>query len=276
MNIRNLVLLIVLGALPAVAAPTVKPPSDLLDRGYREMYNMQFDEAHRTFEEYQRLNPEDALGPVSDAAAYLFGEFDRLHILQSEFFTHDQHFMTDHKLLPDPEVRRKFDAALAASRALASRKPGDDNATFASILVNGLHSDYLALIDKRYGASFQEMKAGREMAERLLARNPNYCDAWIAVGVENYMLSVKPAPMRFLLRLGGGQTDRKTGLEKLRVTAAKGRYLAPFARLLLAVAAMRDSNSAEAHNLLSGLAAEFPSNPLYTQELGRLNSGGTR
>jgi hypothetical protein len=276
MNIRNLVFFTVIGALSAVAAPKVEGTDSLLDRGYREMYNMQFDEAHRTFEEYQRLNPDDALGPVSDAAAYLFGEFDRLHILQSEFFTHDQHFMTDHKLQPDPEVRRKFDAALAASRTLASRKPGDDNATFASILVNGLHSDYLALIDKRYSASFQEMKAGREMAESLLSRNPNYCDAWIAVGVENYMLSVKPAPMRFLLRLSGGQTDRKTGLEKLRVTAAKGRYLAPFARLLLAVAAMRDNNSAEAHSLLSGLAAEFPSNPLYSQELTRLNSGGTR
>ena len=33
-----------------------------------------------------------------------FSEFDRLHILQSEFFTHDQHFITDHKLAPDPDV----------------------------------------------------------------------------------------------------------------------------------------------------------------------------
>ena len=109
------------------------------------------------------------------------------------------------------------------------------------------------------------------MAETLLARNPNYCDAWIAVGVENYMLSAKPAPVRFLLRLGGGQTDKKTGLAKLRLTAAKGRYLAPFARLLLAVAALRDKDTTTAHNLLAGLAAEFPQNPLYAQELARVD-----
>ena len=193
MTIRNFLLIAGLSAVSAFAEPTV----NLLDRGYREMYNMQFAEAHRTFEEYQRLHPTDAMGPVSDAAAYLFGEFDRLHILQTEFFTHDQHFVTDHKLQPDPEVRRKFEAALNASRQLTKNAPADDNATFASILVNGLHSDYLALIDKRYSASFQEMKAGRAMAESLLARNPSYSDAWIAVGVENYMLSVKPAPMRF-------------------------------------------------------------------------------
>ncbi|MCU1232131.1 MAG: hypothetical protein JWP63_98 [Candidatus Solibacter sp.] len=272
MTIRQIIFVAALGAAPVAAAPSANPAVPLLDQGYRQMYNRQFAEAHRTFEEYQRLHPDDALGPVSDAAAYLFSEFDRLHILQSEFFTHDQHFMTDHKLQPDPEVRRKFEAALDAGRAIARRTPGDDNAAFASILISGLHSDYLALIDKRYGASLQEMKAGRQMAERLLARNPNYCDAWIAVGVENYMLSIKPAPVRFLLRLGGGKTDRAVGLEKLRVTAAKGRYLAPFARLLLAVAAIRENDRTTAHSLLSALAAEFPQNPLYTQELTRLDN----
>ncbi len=271
MIFKNLILAATLGVVPGVSHAAVS----LLDQGYSQMYNMQFAEAHRTFEEYQRLNPTDAMGPVSDAAAYLFSEFDRLHILQTEFFTHDQHFVTDHKLQPDPEIRRKFEAALDAGRTLARQTPGDDNATFASILVNGLHSNYLALIDKRYGASFQEMKAGRAMAENLLARNPSYTDAWIAVGVENYMLSVKPAPVRFLLRLSGGQTNRETGLQKLRVTAAKGRYLAPFARLLLAVAAMRDNDQATARNLLAALAAEFPQNPLYAQELARLGTAGT-
>ena len=52
-----------------------------IDQGYRQMYNLQFDAAHRTFGEWQRQHPADPLGPVSDAAAYLFAEFDRLHIL---------------------------------------------------------------------------------------------------------------------------------------------------------------------------------------------------
>jgi hypothetical protein len=87
------------------------------------------------------------------------------------------------------------------------------------------------------------------------------------------MLSVKPAPVRFLLRLGGGKTDRAVGLEKLRITAERGHYLAPFARMLLAVAAMRDGDHAGAQKLLAGLTAQFPSNPLYAQELARLQSG---
>src|SRR5262245_56069451 len=66
---------------------TLRADSTQLDLGYRQMYNLQFDDAHRTFQEWDRQHPEDPMGPVSQAAAYLFAEFDRLKILQSEFFS---------------------------------------------------------------------------------------------------------------------------------------------------------------------------------------------
>lgn len=241
-----------------------------IEQGFRQMYNLQFAEAHQSFQEWARRHPADPLGPASDAAAYLFSEFDRLHILQSEFFTQDQHFITDHKLTPDPALKRQFEASLASARSLASRAPDDPNAMFASLLAIGLHSDYLALIEKRYGASFQDMKAARALADKLLARDPQCYDAWIASGVENYMLSVKAAPVRWLLRLAGGETDRATGIQRLRMTAAHGHYLAPFASLLLAVAALRDRDTAQARGILDNLARAYPENPLYRQELARL------
>lgn len=247
-----------------------------LEAGYRQMYNLQFAQAHETFQDWQRRHSDDPLAAASDAAQYLFAEFDRLHILQSEFFTHDQHFVTDHKLAPDLGVKQRFQGALAASRELARRDPGNPRSEFAALLCDGLESDYTALIEKRYAASFGQMKAGRLRAEKLLAANPNYYDAWLAVGVENYMLSIKPAPVRWLLRLGGGQTDRSVGLEKLRLTAEKGHYLAPFARLLLAVAALRDRNSAQARGLLEALCNDFPQNPLYALELTRLGGPSGR
>jgi hypothetical protein len=265
MPTRILILACSLCALAAAA--TAETPLEL---GYRQMYDLQFADAHRTFQGWQNTHPDDPMGPASDAAAYLFGEFDRLHILQSEFFTHEQHFMTDHKLAPDAAVKLKLDTALDAARGLAARAPQDSNCQFATILANGLRSDYLALIDKRYAASFQEMKASRVLAERLLAAHPDMYDAWIAVGVENYMLSVKPLPLRWLLRLAGGETDRALGIEKLKLASEKGHYLAPFAKLLLAVAALRDHNTEGARALLDGLVREYPHNPLYTEELARL------
>jgi hypothetical protein len=84
-------------------------------------------------------------------------------------------------------------------------------------------------------------------------------------------LSLKSAPVRWLLRIGGAQTDREEGLRNLQITSDRGRLLRPFARLLLAVAALRDNQRDKARELLGGLAREFPQNQLYALELARLH-----
>src|ERR1700676_191044 len=77
----------------ALAAPSFCHGAGLsLDFGYRQMYNLEFQAAHETFHNWERQNPADPWGPASDAAAYLFFEFDRLHILQSDFFSDDSNF----------------------------------------------------------------------------------------------------------------------------------------------------------------------------------------
>ena len=238
------------------------------------MYNLQFEEAHRTFSAWEQLHPDDPLGPTSDAAAYLFSELDRLGVLQAELFVDDEMFRQRMKLAPDPATKQAFDKALRKSEQVAegvlARSPQDENALLAKIMNLGLRSDYLALIEKRYLASLAYMKSAGILAQKLLAINPSYYDAYLAVGVENYILSLKPAPVRWLLRMYGAQTDKDLGIEKLRLTAEKGHYLLPFARLLLAVAALRDKNRNQARDLLAGLAREFPHNRLYQRELERL------
>ena len=246
-----------------------------LDLGFRQMYNLQFEEAHRTFKGWEQLHPDDPLGPASDAAAYLFSELDRLGVLQLELFLDDQKFKQSKKLAPDPVTRRAFDASVTLSEQIADRvlerSPGDGNALFAKVMDLGLRSDYLALIDKRYLASVREMKSAGLLAQSLLARDPTCYDAYLAIGVENYILGLKPAPLRWALRMYGAETDKDQGLQKLRLTAEKGHYLQPFARLLLAVAALRDKNSNEAKELLAGLVQQFPNNSLYQRELERLH-----
>jgi hypothetical protein len=251
------------------------PLSDTgLDLGYRQMYNLEFRAAHNTFNEWKKYHPDDPLGPVSHAAAYLFAEFDRLNILQSELFVSNERFLARQKPQPDPNVKKAFEAELAhaaelVGRALA-RSPRDPNALFAKLLCIGLRSDYEGLIEKHYLASLDQMKAARNMAEELIAMDASYYDAYLAIGVENYMLSLKPMPVRWLLRLGGARTDKNEGLRKLQLTAEKGHYLRPFARLLLAVAALRDRKPAQARDILQELAYEFPRNQLYRSELSRL------
>jgi hypothetical protein len=270
-----LVRISLLWVLPiALFTARVDASPTLLDDGYRAMYDLDFNSAHRLFRAYEATNPQDPIGPVSDAAAYLFAEFDRLNILQSELFVEDSRYSRIESLAADPAVKLAFEDALGRSRHLASailrRSPDDPNALLATVLRLGLHADYLALVERRSFAALSEMKQGRSTAERLLTRHPECYDAYLAVGAENYLLSLQPAPVRWLLRAGGAQTDKETGLTMLRLTAEQGRYLLPYARLLLALAALRDKDQESAKRTLAWLAAEFPQNRLYREELAKL------
>jgi hypothetical protein len=251
--------------------------NETLDAGYRDMYNLDFAAAHQTFQRWQQLHPEDPIGFASDAAAYLFSEFDRLHVLEAELFTDNKKFEARKKLKADPAVRGAFDANLAKVDQLTanilSHTPGNGDALFAQVLANGLRGDYAAMIDKRNTAGLNYMKTARALAETLLQQQPQYYDAYLAIGVENYLLGNNVAPVRWFLHLTGAETDKQEGIERLKLTAAKGHYLAPFARLLLAVSAIRDKDTDTARQLLSGLAQEFPNNQLYARELERLSDG---
>ena len=249
-------------------------PQPDLDRGFRQMYNLDFSGAHNTFHGYQSARPDDPLGFVADAAAYLFAEFNRLQILESDLFTDDRKFDDRSTQTPDPAVKAAFQGELAKSDELVSKilsaSPDNANALFSRVLANGLRGDYTALIEKRNLASLSYMKTSRITAQKLLEVDPACYDAFLAVGVENYLLGATPAPVRWVLRLTGSQTDKDKGIQRLRLAAEKGYYLAPFARLLLAVAALRDKDKDTARTLLAGLATEFPHNQLYSRELARI------
>jgi len=239
------------------------------------MYNLDFGAAHQVFRAWQASHPEDPLGFVSDAACYLFSEFDRLHVLQSELFTNDRRFEERSKLPPDPAAKAAFNESLAKADQMVAQilahSPQDRNALFSQILASGLRGDYAALIEKRNLASLGYMKNSRRIAEQLVAIDPSCYDAYLAVGVENYLLGLNSLPVRWILRLSGAQTDKTEGVEHLRMTAEKGRYLGPFARLLLAVAALRDNDRASARALLAGLSQAFPRNHLYSEELAKIS-----
>ncbi|MGA2962164.1 MAG: hypothetical protein ABSD96_10870 [Candidatus Korobacteraceae bacterium] len=239
------------------------------------MYNLDFGAAHNVFRAWQTSHPQDPLGFVSDAASYLFSEFDRLHVLQTALFTNDRRFEERSKLPPDPAARAAFNESLSKADQLVAQilaqSPQDHNAMLSQVLANGLRGDYAALIEKRDLASLGYMKNSRQIAERLVAVDPTCYDAYLAVGVENYLLSQNPAPVRWILRLSGAQTDKAEGINHLRMAAEKGHYLGPFARLLLAVAALRDKDRATARALLAGLSQEFPGNHLYSEELAKIS-----
>jgi len=262
--------------MPALAADVVTArPS--LDTGFKLLYSLDFDRAHDFFSAWQREHPEDPMGHVCEAAGVLFSEFNRLGILEAQFYANDKVFEARKKLSPDPAARDRFNAALERAekmaRAQVAKNPKDRDSLFALTLATGLRADYTALIEKHNLASLHYTKESTAWAQQLLAVDPQCYDAHLATGISRYIIGSMAAPVRWILRLGGVSGDKKAGIEELRLTADRGQYLAPFARILLAIAYVREKDNGHAREVLASLRDEFPSNPLFAREIARLDSG---
>jgi len=266
-------LLCLVEAAPGADLPATAPS---LDRGFQLLYDLDFDRAHQVFVAWQQQNPDNPMGKASEAAGLLFSEFNRLGVLEAQFYEDDRAFQSRKKFTPDPSVRARFDAVLDQTEAGATSRlakdPKDRDALFAMTLASGLRADYAALVEKRNLASLHYTKQATNWSQQLLAVDPSCYDAHLATGISQYIVGSMAAPVRWLMRLGGVSGDKKVGISELQLTAQRGRYLAPFARILLAIAYVRDEDKARAREILVSLRTDFPQNPLFTLEIARLDA----
>jgi hypothetical protein len=253
-------------------------PADVspLEHGFSGLYNLDFAGAQKDFTNWQQLHPDDPVGPVSEAAGCLFSEFNRLGVLEAQFYENDDVFAGRPKLTPDPALRHQFLDAIgraeSLSRARLAKDPEDRDALFALTLASGLQADYAALIEKRNLASLHFTKEASASAQQLLAVCHDCYDALLATGFSKYLIGSMAAPVRWILRLGGLPADKQGGIADLETTAEHGHYLAPFARILLAIAYVREKDKAHALQLLTDLGREFPGNTLFPREIAHLQS----
>jgi len=260
------------------AAKDIPRPSavSLLDQGYSGLYNLDFVDAQKDFSLWQQQHPDNPLGSVSEAAGFLFSEFNRLGVLEAQFYEKDSAFLDRSRLTADPAVRTQFQDAISRSENLAharlAKDANDRDALFALTLSSGLQADYAALIEKRNLESLHLAKQASAFGQRLLSVCHNCYDALLATGFTKYVTGSMSVPVRWLLRLGGIPADKQGGIEDLQMTAARGHYLAPFARILLAIAYVRQKDTPRALELLTQLRSEFPSNPLFGREISRLQN----
>ena len=246
-----------------------------LDRGFHYLYNLQFDDAQAQFYGWEQRFRDDPVGPAAESAAYLFQEFDRLGVLELQFFTRSGSLGPQKKLEPDPKTRSRFFDAVERATQKANQRlavnPRDVDAMFAMTLANGQTADYQALIEKHTLASLQSAKRANTWAGMLLAVDPHYYDAYVASGSEKYIIGSLVAPARWMLKLDGVNGDKEEGMRQVTLAAQNGRYLRPLARILLAIAYLREHKDADARVLLVQLRTDFPANTVFQKVLTQLD-----
>jgi hypothetical protein len=258
---------------PAIDTPRVEadPVPGMLDTGFHQLYELNFQGAREQFLAYQKLRQDDPLGKAAEAASYLYEEFNAKGVFTSEFFLNDAKFLGGADGSPAQNRNEAFLTTNERARTMAKEQlqsnPSDAHALLVLTITDGMEADYDALIVKKQMAGLGLTRQAESEATKLLALDPSAEDAYLALGAGNYVIGSLPSYKRAFLWFGGIHGDRLRGMDEMQRTADHGHYLQPFAKILLALAYEREHQMDRARVLLAELASEFPANPLYAREL---------
>lgn len=259
--------------LTAGVATVHAAPAPSARSAFRLLYGARFAEARSQFIDLERTAPQDPLNYDWVAASYLFEEFYRDGVLTSRFFLNDNKFLNGVAKGPDKDYRTRFYRPVNAARELAGKRlaknPKDPDALLALTVAAGMQADYASLIERQQLKSLRFIREAQGYARRLLAVDPAAADADLALGSANYIIGSLPAPKRIFAWVYGIAGNKQLGIQQVGIAARQGGYLRPFAKILLALIDLREGQDAAARTQLTDLAAEFPENPLFAQELAQ-------
>jgi hypothetical protein len=278
-RIYSAVALLLLASAASLARPDeiAKTPAFTnvpeLASGFQALYVQNFTGAREKFAGWEAQHPDEPFGQVAVAASYLFEELYRQGVLSSDFFLNEKRFLNGIEGKPDAARMKSFQEAIQLARKLAGQRLGKDardpEGLFALALSAGMESNADMILKKEHLEALKRLKEASAHAKELLAQQPDTNDAYVALGTANYIIGSLSGGKRFLLRFGGIHGDKKLGMEQLGNTIEKGRYLRPYAKILLALAARREKQNPLAQKLLRELKEEFPESPLYAAEYAK-------
>jgi len=256
------------GTVAAVPSPT------LIDQALQRMYNCDFVGAHVIVDEQIRREPDNPLGYAMRAAACLYQEYDRLGVLESQFFSDDDKVTDRKKFKPDPAMRARLYAATGEARRRAqarlARNSSDRDAMLAMCMTAGLETDYTLLVEKSYLHGYSLSKESQFYARKLLTLDPPVLDAYLTLGSVEYVVSKLNWFFRMFVHFEQIEGSKEKSIANLQKVISGGRYYAPMAKILLALICLREHRDEQALAILQELNHEFPENRLMRTEVARV------
>src|SRR6202453_4548504 len=267
-------------ARPQPYRPAAPPDPVNLTPPVREafdhFYNLDYEGALSRFEAVQRANPQSAIAIGNILLTLVFRELYRQDLLDTTYYAHDS-FLTSKRSVPVPQpIRDRIDSLTNSAVTLADQQikanPNDANAYFARGYARGMHAAFITLVDHSYVAAARQGYASRNDSEATLKIDPDYADAKMAMGIQQFAVASLPRLVRMLVGIAGVGGNKEKGLDLLRESAAHGIVTPIESRTALSLFLRHDGRYAEAIVVQKGLADQYPHDYLFRLEVANLTN----
>ncbi len=240
----------------------------------QRFYDMDYDDALRRYEAIMQAHPDDPMAVDYVQKTLIIRELYHQDLMDTTYYAHNS-FLTSKRKVDIPQATRdRIESLTEQAIALCDKQikahPEDSNAYFARGYARGMHAVFITLADHSFVAAARQGLASRNDSEQVLKLDPDYADAKLAIGIQQFAVASLPRFLRIMVGIAGIGGSRERGLEMLREAAAHGVVTPVEAKTALALFLRHDARYPEAIEVERGLVAEYPHNYLFHLELANL------
>ena len=261
---------------PAVVSAHADPLNfdPLVRDAYMHFYNLDYEGSLSRFEQVIKTHPEEPLAYAYALMVTVFGELYHQDLLDTTYYAHDSFLTTQRRVDVPQATRQRIEFLTERTTALAEKRlkvnARDKNALFARGYARGLHAAFITLTDHSYFAAARQGLSARNDSEAVLRIDPDYADANMAIGIQQFAVASLPRAVRMLVGIAGVGGNKEKGLALVRVSAEKGVVTSVESRTTLSLFLRHDGRYPEALLVQHGLATQFPHDYLFRLEEANL------
>jgi tetratricopeptide (TPR) repeat protein len=239
-------------------------------QGFQAIYQMDYKKGKEQFEMMIKTDPKHPAGYVYLASAIWLEHLSGLRRLQTQLYSRGNAFFRQQKDKTDPAVEKLFYRTIDKGMLRAELRLRSDKNDLAGLYYSGTAygaiAGYESTVKRTFLSSLKHGKEAVERHRRLLKSYPNFADAYMSIGLYNYVVGKLPRAVKILVLLGGVRGSKEEGLKQLEKTLQQGKLAREEAAIILAVLYDREKRHEDSLKLLRKLAEKYPVNPVFRFE----------
>ena len=226
------------------------------------------------FEQVIKAHPQEPIAYAYALMVTIFRELYHQDLLDTTYYAHDSFLSTQRRVdIPDG-TRQRIEFLTGQVSNLADQRlkanAQDKNALFAKGYAKGLHAAFITLADHSFFAAARQGLSARGDSEAVLRIDPEYADANMAIGIQQFAVASLPRVVRMMVGIAGVGGNKEKGLNLLRISAEKGVVTSVESRTTLSLFLRHDARYVEALAVQHALAQQFPHDYLFRLEEANL------
>ena len=265
-------------ALPIAAQPVLHTDPLNLTPPVRQslelFYNLNFEAALKIQEQIARQNPNNPMASNYLLTTLIFRELYNQDLLDTTYYAHNSFLTVKREVTVTPAARTRIEDLTAKVQHLTDAElesnPNDANALFARGYAKGMHAVFITLVDHAFSAAARQGYSARNDSEAALKIDPQYADAWMAIGIQRFAVASLPKWLRFMVGIVGVGGNKQDGLADLRKSAENGTVTPIESRTVLSLFLRHDGQYPAALEVQRGLQKQYPHNYIFCLEVANL------